>query len=291
MSGASARLYNKNKAKHVADGLQAIKDRMNIGYMPKWFYNTLVDLIHESQCIQGEFERIIRDHDNRNNIQINNNHLVGKRCREKGGDRKGIGEIIGVNPEMPSRSSVKWPNGSTTWCYTESLVIVDYSVTDVDKELSNILNNLIKSMCRTAEKSSDDVTSDGIYENLKPLEEYVRRGFFPAQDKTDTKTLNELAMEVNEIAISKGWWKGNRNKGELIALMHSELSEALEGIRHGDPPDDHLPQFKSSETEFADCIIRILDYCGAHAIDIDAVIRAKIDYNKTRPYKHGGKEF
>lgn len=83
------------------------------------------------------------------------------------------------------------------------------------------------------------------------------------------------------------WWKdenGNRlerNKGELIALMHSELSEALEGIRKN-LMDEHLPQRTSEEVEMADTIIRILDYCAGFNLDIEGAIFEKLKYNSTR---------
>jgi NTP pyrophosphatase (non-canonical NTP hydrolase) len=100
-----------------------------------------------------------------------------------------------------------------------------------------------------------------------------------------------VAQEVNQIAIEKGWWKGERNEGELIALMHSELSEAFEAIRNGNPPDDKIPEFTGVEAELADVIIRIMDMAAAKGYRVGEAVVAKINYNKTRPYKHGGKKF
>jgi NTP pyrophosphatase (non-canonical NTP hydrolase) len=100
-----------------------------------------------------------------------------------------------------------------------------------------------------------------------------------------------VAQEVNHIAIEKGWWDGERNEGELIALMHSELSEALEAIRNGNPPDDKIPEFTGVEAELADVIIRIMDMAAAKGYRVGEAVVAKINYNKNRPYKHGGKKF
>jgi NTP pyrophosphatase (non-canonical NTP hydrolase) len=100
-----------------------------------------------------------------------------------------------------------------------------------------------------------------------------------------------VAQEVNHIAIEKGWWEGERNEGELIALMHSELSEALEAIRNGNPQDDKIPEFTGVEAEFADVIIRIMDMAAAKGYRVGEAVVAKINYNKNRPYKHGGKKF
>jgi hypothetical protein len=74
-----------------------------------------------------------------------------------------------------------------------------------------------------------------------------------------------------------------------IARMHSELSEALEAYRTGNPPDDKLPQFDSATVEFADVIIRILDFAGRKNMPLMAAILAKMEYNASRPYKHGKK--
>lgn len=101
--------------------------------------------------------------------------------------------------------------------------------------------------------------------------------------------LNELAVECYQIAEQNGFWEmgGNPvNKGEKIALMHSELSECLEAIRKPNP-DKHLPHFSSEVVELADCIIRILDYCGRYNLPIEQAVYEKMEFNKTRPYKHG----
>ncbi|MCM8781868.1 MAG: hypothetical protein NC828_02305, partial [Candidatus Omnitrophica bacterium] len=84
----------------------------------------------------------------------------------------------------------------------------------------------------------------------------------------------------HSIAKEKGWWDTQRNDGELIALMHSELSEALEAMRN-------CSSKEAIAEELADCCIRIFDFCGAREIDLEKTLHDKIEYNKTRPYRHG----
>ncbi len=94
--------------------------------------------------------------------------------------------------------------------------------------------------------------------------------------------ISEFIKECHAIAKEKGWWEKERNEGELIALMHSELSEALEAMRN------HGKKEEVAE-ELADCCIRIFDYCGARGIDLEEVLLKKMEYNKGRPYRHGKK--
>jgi NTP pyrophosphatase (non-canonical NTP hydrolase) len=81
------------------------------------------------------------------------------------------------------------------------------------------------------------------------------------------------------------------NLGLKIALIHSELSEALESFRKGDPASDHIPEFTGSEEEFADVIIRIMNIAAGRGLRVAEAMIAKQEFNSARPYKHGGKKF
>jgi len=115
--------------------------------------------------------------------------------------------------------------------------------------------------------------------------------------------LNELANQVH--AANEKWWQDiegqpiKRNKGELLALIHSEISECLEGERKN-LMDDKLPQYPMAVVEIVDAMIRQLDYLkGFHPdINVDDVFWAKMKFNATRQdHKHearkiaGGKQF
>jgi NTP pyrophosphatase (non-canonical NTP hydrolase) len=102
--------------------------------------------------------------------------------------------------------------------------------------------------------------------------------------------IDELQKAIHENAVAHGWWEDDRSPGELIALIHSELSEALEAFRDGNPESEKIPGFTQAEEELADTIIRILDMAQWHNFSLAEAIAAKHKYNTTRPYKHG-KEF
>lgn len=98
--------------------------------------------------------------------------------------------------------------------------------------------------------------------------------------------LNTLARECH--TANQHWWHDpvtgeylNRNKGELLCLIHSEISECMEGERK-DLMDDKLPHRRMAEVELADALIRIFDYAGAFGYDLDGAVAEKRAYNATR---------
>ena len=107
-------------------------------------------------------------------------------------------------------------------------------------------------------------------------------------------TINEFAAEVHKNAVDHGWWEGERTFPEIVALIHSEVSEALEEYRNGRLPTEVYTgnggKPEGIPIELADVIIRIFDYCGYAGIDIENVLEVKHEYNKSRPYRHGGKK-
>ena len=101
-----------------------------------------------------------------------------------------------------------------------------------------------------------------------------------------------MARAVHQNAIDHEWWTdAGRNDGELLALIHSELSECLEALRDGNQESRAIPDHCSAVEELADAVIRIFDMADARGWDIGGAIVAKHRFNIGRPVRHGGKAF
>lgn len=110
---------------------------------------------------------------------------------------------------------------------------------------------------------------------------------------------DEVAHRIHADNLFVGWWEPGkpRNFGELIALIQSEISEAMEAGRK-DKQDDHLPQYSGVTVELADALIRIFDLAGALNLPLGEAMQAKLIYNQQRAdhkrenrEKEGGKQF
>jgi NTP pyrophosphatase (non-canonical NTP hydrolase) len=98
----------------------------------------------------------------------------------------------------------------------------------------------------------------------------------------------KMCGQVHALAVSKEFWPdGGRNDGELLMLVVSELGEAIEALRTGNKPSEHIPEFSSVEEELADAVIRIGDLCAARGWRLGEAIVAKHRFNQSREKRHG----
>lgn len=122
--------------------------------------------------------------------------------------------------------------------------------------------------------------------------------------------LNYLITESYGTAKEKGWWPEDKERPimEILMLAVSELAEAGEEYRkHGMSEDkfiyfEELPKKVGEDwttysekpeglaVELADCLIRIADFCGRYNIPLERALEMKLEYNKKRPFRHGGKK-
>lgn len=103
------------------------------------------------------------------------------------------------------------------------------------------------------------------------------------------RPLLDLSKKIIAVNTANGWgvttpqdWRESNYKiPAILALVHSEISEALEAFRKND--------WKNFSEELADIVIRVLDCSGGLGIDLDTCVADKIEKNKARGYRHGGK--
>lgn len=119
--------------------------------------------------------------------------------------------------------------------------------------------------------------------------------------------INQLAQEIHQNAKDKGFFDSEKNIGEMLCLIHSEVSEALEADRKNLYSTSSASEINSYiidemfvtdfeigvkntfENELADIMIRVMDLAAFKGIDLEQHILAKMRYNSMREYKHGKK--
>ena len=102
---------------------------------------------------------------------------------------------------------------------------------------------------------------------------------------SESKGFHENDKDVETLAQSQA------RISQRLMLVVSELAEAMEALRHMNPPDSHIPEYSGMEAEIADAIIRIMDLAEQQGLRLADAIVAKASYNAGRPYMHGGKKF
>lgn len=132
------------------------------------------------------------------------------------------------------------------------------------------------------------------FESIEEVKHWIATDHYPSKMQPYVKpttladAVNTLVDACHGASVKGGWWHDlttgeplQRNKLEMIALIHSEVSEAVEGIRKG-INDDHLPQYPMEDVEMADALIRIFDYIGGHKLQTADALVDKLAYNANR---------
>ena len=148
-----------------------------------------------------------------------------------------------------------------------------------------------------------------LHEYINNHEEMCGKMIYRATED-ERLSITEIVNQSHETAVDKGWYEEPKTFGELIALCHSELSEALEEFRVKRAPKEiHFSGYSNIDEcmiisiektatcrkpegipiELADVVIRVADMCGYYGIDLEEAVRIKMEYNRHRPHRHGGK--
>ena len=97
----------------------------------------------------------------------------------------------------------------------------------------------------------------------------------------ELSTLRTIIRNIHAQNRNAGWWDKPREVGTMLCLVHSEISEAMEGDRKK-LQDDHLPHRPMIEVELADAVIRIFDMAGGLGLDVAGALAEKFEYNQVR---------
>ena len=116
-------------------------------------------------------------------------------------------------------------------------------------------------------------------------------------------TIKEWQTSIHNWAKSKGWYDTERMCGDFLSNIHCEISEAWQEFRNGQNLNEvYYKDIYSDQgieidikpegfpIELADAVIRIFDYAEFLEIDLEAVMKEKMQYNERREYRHGGKK-
>ncbi len=158
-------------------------------------------------------------------------------------------------------------------------------------EMRKQAEELYNAMCDTATNAGYAIANDPTAEGQDVVQVVFRQApMFPAH------AFSLLSAFINGKMRQRGFWDGDdgsgdpgkrHNDSEKVMLVVTELAEGVEGLRKGNGPSEHIPDFNCMEEEYADAIIRILDHCAQRGWRIGQAIEAKMRYNLTRPHKHG----
>lgn len=181
--------------------------------------------------------------------------------------------------------------------YPRSVNTYEFYHNKFKEEREEILHDLINDVSNSLKDSETRQKNFGKQGKGKShtsmmINEYSEKFGIEDEEEKDMeeRRIDDWKEEIHEIAKEKGWWEDERTFGEIVSLIHSEVSEALEEHREDDKMfyyEGEKPEGKG--VELVDAIIRILDYLGRKDVDVEEILKAKCEYNKGREYRHGDK--